>query len=106
MVMHSIFKYIKPTTYNKEQNHVTLTLRGTDVAFTFNYTYSGIIVEHKSQAVIAAVIANNGQRILYKNTTIEATNSVLQWLDIEYDVTTNVVEEVPTISGDGVISFF
>ncbi len=103
--MDSIFKQITPkTSINEEKNYVEITFPKLKLSYKFNLDRRNILVDHKSQAVIAAV---TGRDIRYKNSEIQSTNRIFEWLGIEYSVKYETIEKTPQGElSDGVISYF
>ncbi len=103
--MNSIFKQIKASTsINEEKNYVVITFPKLKLVYKFNLDRRNVVVEHKSQAVIAAV---TGRNIRYKNSEIQSTNKIFEWLGIECLISYEMVEITPQGEfSDGVISYF
>jgi len=103
--MNSIFKQIDPkTSINEEKNYVEITFPKLKLSYKFNLDRRNILINHKSHAVIAAV---TGRNIRYKNSEIQSTNRIFEWLGIDYLVSYETVEKTPHGElSDGVISYF
>ena len=101
----SILKQVKyKTEADVEKDHVIIKFPSEKLEYTFQMQGGTIIVNHKSQAVIAAV---TGKLIRYKSTDIEATNKIFDWMNIPYEIDYHRLS-LKNISSlkDGVISFF